>query len=539
VKVLVTGGTGVIGRGLIPALLKSGHDVTLLSRHASRECAEWPAPIRGLDADIAERDSLRGTLEGIDCVVHVAGIIAEEPPGRTYQRIHVEGTRHLVEEAERSGVRRLIAVSSLGADRGRSPYHVSKRQAEEEVRRFSREWVIVRPGNVYGPGDDVFCRFLRMVRAYPAVPQVGRGNQRFQPIWFEDLGVALTRCVADGTVAGKTLELAGDEILTPHKLLEHFQNLTRRPVPAIWLPAFFVRLGQRLLDALQAVLRWIGLRTSVAPPINESQLTMLLEENLVRRPEGPRLADLLDRPPTPVQEGLRRLVDELPELPPSRGVGALQNKVFWADLDGVRPEEAVERFRRDVAEIMPIDFCAEPGASDLVAPGQTFTAHLPVRGHIQIRVEVNEPTEIVFMTVEGHPLAGIVRFSAGPRPARSRRSKPNNALPTRFQIEVFAKAGSLPDWLAEQTFAWVLQNQMWKGVLKRLVKAIGQPDAAIQMTSHVLEGERAQEVERQADELLARRQREERAKLLESDGPDHVERAHRPCPLVPKEGPAE
>lgn len=64
-KVLVTGGTGVIGRGLIPALLKAGHAVTLLSRHASRECHEWPAPIRGLDADIVDRDSLRGTLEDL------------------------------------------------------------------------------------------------------------------------------------------------------------------------------------------------------------------------------------------------------------------------------------------------------------------------------------------------------------------------------------------------------------------------------------------------------------------------------------------
>lgn len=534
-KVLVTGGTGVIGCGLIPALLKAGHEVTLLSRHASEECHEWPAPIRGLDADIADRNSLRGTLDGIDCVVHVAGIIAEEPPERTYDRIHVVGTRHLVEEAERSSVGRLIAVSSLGADRGRSPYHLSKRQAEDEARRFSREWVVVRPGNVYGPSDDVFCRFLRMVRAYPAVPQVGRGDQRFQPIWFEDLGLALARCVTDEAVVRKTLELAGDEILTPRELLGHFQKLTCRPVPAIWLPAFFIRFGQRLLQALQACLRWVGLRSSVAPPINESQLTMLLEENLVRTTEGPKLVDLLDRPPTSIQEGLRRLVDELPELPPSRGVGSLQHKVFWADLIGIRPEEAVDLFRKDVAEIMPIDFCAEPGASDVVAPGHTFTAHLPVRGHIQIRVEVNEPTEIVFMTVEGHPLAGMVRFSASPQAAESRGVKSGDASHTRFQIEVFAKAGSLPDWLAEQTFAWVLQNQMWKGVLRRLVKATGQPDAAIQMTSRTVEEDQAKEIERQADELLARRQREERAKLLESDAPDHVERAHRPCPLVQDE----
>ena len=153
-KVLVTGGTGVIGDSVVQALHARDHTVRVLTRNAGRDQRWWPSGVDGWAGDVSDERTIRGSAAGCDVVIHIAGIAAEEPPDRTFQRVNIEGTRYVVLEAERSGVRKLIYVSSLGADRGQSAYHRSKLVAEDVVRAFTRDWVVLRPGAVYGPGDD-------------------------------------------------------------------------------------------------------------------------------------------------------------------------------------------------------------------------------------------------------------------------------------------------------------------------------------------------------------------------------------------------
>ncbi len=129
-------------------------------------------------------------------MLHLAGIVTEDPPDVTFATINVEGTKHILAEAERAGVKRFVFVSSLGAPRGESGYHRSKREAEAAVRSFRGAWTIGRPGNVYGPGDEQISVLLRMVRgASPIIPKIGDGDQPFQPIWWEDAAYALADLV--------------------------------------------------------------------------------------------------------------------------------------------------------------------------------------------------------------------------------------------------------------------------------------------------------------------------------------------------------
>jgi len=116
-KILVTGGTGVIGAGVIPELLARGHEVRVLSRNADEDARRWKdvEPIAG---DVSDAMSLRSAVATCDAIVHVAGIVTEHPPDATFQKINVQGTRNVVDEAIRSPVRRFIYMSSLGADRG-------------------------------------------------------------------------------------------------------------------------------------------------------------------------------------------------------------------------------------------------------------------------------------------------------------------------------------------------------------------------------------------------------------------------------------
>src|SRR5438105_6493696 len=195
-KVLVTGGTGVVGHAAVSELLKRGHSIRLLSRNVQAEATEWPEGVESWPASITDQSDLRGCAEGCDVVVHVAGIMEERPPERTYESVNVEGTRSIVREAERCKVGRFIFISSLGAEAGTSPYHRSKRRAEEIVRGFAGGWIILRPGNVYGPGDEVISRLLTMVRTLPAVPVLGSGDDQFQPSWVNDLAAAIASAVS-------------------------------------------------------------------------------------------------------------------------------------------------------------------------------------------------------------------------------------------------------------------------------------------------------------------------------------------------------
>ena len=155
-KVLVTGGTGLVGKAAVDRLLEMGHTARLLSRHASDDVRQWAQGVEAHDGDVSTDEGVRGAADGCDAVLHVAGIVAESPPDVTFQKVNVEGTARLAREARRAGVRRFVYVSSLGADHGESGYHRSKKAAEEVVRaEFPGDWLVCRPGNVYGPGDEV------------------------------------------------------------------------------------------------------------------------------------------------------------------------------------------------------------------------------------------------------------------------------------------------------------------------------------------------------------------------------------------------
>src|SRR3954462_14237378 len=107
-KVLVTGGTGVVGESAVRALHGRGHAVRVLTRHAGRDQKWWPDGADGWAGDIASAESIHGAAEGCDAVLHIAGIGEEQPPAATFQKVNIDGTRYVVMECERAGVKRLV-----------------------------------------------------------------------------------------------------------------------------------------------------------------------------------------------------------------------------------------------------------------------------------------------------------------------------------------------------------------------------------------------------------------------------------------------
>jgi NADH dehydrogenase len=488
-RVLVTGGSGVIGEGLIPHLIEHGHRVRLLTRGADDAVREWPEHVESFNADVTKPEQLLGAADSCDAVVHISGIIAEQPPDVTFQKVNVEGTRHLLRECARAGLPRFVYISSLAAERGSSAYHASKREAEALVRGYAGRWVILRPGNVYGPGDEVISQLLSMHRTLPAVPVIGAGDHRFQPIWYLDLGAAIARAVEDDSNC-QICELAGNDVVTPNELLSRFEALTGRKPLRVPVPEFLANVAAR-----------VSVAAGFSFPINESQFQMLIEENVVRDPAHNALSRVFGVTPTPLDTALAELVDQQPEQTPDEGVGGMEEKRFRADITGARftPEALLDEFRRRLTEVMPIEFDAEPGSPTQVVEGVTLTAALPMRGNIQVRVVEDAPRSVTFATLRGHPLAGVVRFTTD--------GLDNDRL--RFEVSVFARAASMVDWLAMSTVGGVAQNSTWRQVVQRMVTISGGSSESVEEEKCVASEEECTRVEAWIGDLVSRQRRNE------------------------------
>ncbi|HET7434064.1 MAG TPA: NAD(P)H-binding protein [Thermoanaerobaculia bacterium] len=483
-KILVTGGTGVIGEGVMRQLLARGHNVRLLSRHAEEDAKQWEG-VEAIRGNVADASSLNGTASGCDAILHIAGIARENPPDVTFEAVNVGGTRNILAEAERAQVKRFVFVSSLGADRGSSEYHKSKFEAEHLVERSSLNWTTVRPGNVYGPGDEVISTILKMLRALPAVPVIDSGDQEFQPIWHEDLGKALVTIIEREDLDHAVLEAAGPDITSMNDLLERLGKLTDRSPLRVPVPSPLAAIASRVAGV------------AVELPVDEVKLAMLRERNVLG---GANALDLLEIRATPLDDGLRMLVDSLPEVLPEDGFGALEHKTFRAEIRGTRYNAAslMSLFRERVNDVMPIEFAAEPGAPTRIEQGLTMTGNIPGRGNFQVRVEVAEPTRVVLATIEGHPLAGTVEFTTS-----------DVAGAVSFAIDVFARASNFFDWVGIRTVGAPAQNANWRTVVQRMIDLSGGTSDGVHEEKQKLSEEEAESVERRVKAMVQERKREE------------------------------
>ena len=498
-RVLVTGGGGVIGQALLASLLRAGHEVRLFTRHAGEQAREWPEGVEPWEGDVGDAASVKGSAAGCQVIVHVAGVAREKPPHGTFERVNVKGTRHVVAEAMHSGRPRLIHVSSLGADRGRSAYHQSKLEGEKIVRGYSGDWRIVRPGNVYGPGDEVISSLLTMVRTLPAIPVIDGGDQPFQPIWTEDLADAIAALASRDDRDNRVLEVAGNEVITVNQLLDELALITGRSPTRVPVPGFVAAIGARVAS-------WLGADL----PVNEDTLTMLAEENVVRAPDGNALGDLLGRAPTPLADGLRKLADSLPVQIPTEGVGSIIQKRFWADVQGSRlsPEGLIERVRTRFGEMTPdmLKVAAEPGTKAEICLDQTLTLALPLRGNIQVRCVEHDPGALTLVTVSGHPLAAAVRLVCAPLGA----GEPTTGA-VRVEIQVFEQAANRADWLAMLLGGEELQEATWKETVRRIVEESGGTARdGVRHESERLDAEGAERVATWLRAAVTARKREER-----------------------------
>lgn len=196
-QILVTGGTGFIGRHLCRELDDRGHDVTALARSPST--ADLPSGVTTVQGDVTEYDSIEESFEGRDAVVHLVALSPLFRPrggNRMHDVVHRGGTENAIEAAETAGVDRFVQLSGVGADpTAPTAYLRAKGRAEELVRASGFEGTIIRPTVVFGDGGE-FIPFVRKVAPPYVTPLPGGGRTQFQPIWVGDF-VPLLATIAE------------------------------------------------------------------------------------------------------------------------------------------------------------------------------------------------------------------------------------------------------------------------------------------------------------------------------------------------------
>lgn len=272
--VTVFGGSGFVGRHVVRALARRGYRIRVAVRRP--DLAGFLQPIGGVgqisfvQANLRYRQSVDRAVEGSDHVVNCVGVLFET--GRnTFDAVQDFGARAVAEAARAAGAK-LTHISAIGADENSpSSYARTKARGEAAVMRTVPDAVILRPSIVFGPEDGFFNKFAEMSRFAPALPLIGGGHTKFQPVYVNDVAEAVARSV-DGTIGrGRVYELGGPEVLTFRQCLETMLRIVDRKRPLVALPFGIASL----IGSIASLIPF------VKPPLTSDQVKLLRSDNVV------------------------------------------------------------------------------------------------------------------------------------------------------------------------------------------------------------------------------------------------------------------
>jgi len=265
-KTAITGGTGFVGRNIARFLAADGHQLVLIARGLDRTdpTIRSLAPFVSLKLDSTVE--LAKAMAGCDAVVHCAGINREWGE-QTFNQVHIEATRHVVEAAQQVGARRIVLISFLRArSECGSGYHESKWAAEEIVRQSGMDYTVLKCGVIYGHGDHMLNHLSRAFYTFPLFAFVGFHDKHVRPNAVEDVARIIRACVVDGALSRKTVAVLGPEELTLRAAVRRVAGVVGRHPVMFPMPVGFHR-----------ALAWCLERAMKVPMVSSAQVRMLCE----------------------------------------------------------------------------------------------------------------------------------------------------------------------------------------------------------------------------------------------------------------------
>ena len=240
--VTVFGGSGFVGRHVVRALAKRGWRIRAAVRRPDLAGHLQPmgavGQVHAVQANVRFPDSVARALAGADAVVNCVGIL--QPSGhQTFEEIHDEGAHTIAQSASAAGATQLVHVSALGADRDSAAnYAITKAKGETAILEQMPGAVILRPSVIFGPEDQFFNRFAGLAQRSPALPALGGGVTKFQPVFVGDVALAVAAALEGRAKGGLVYELGGPEVVSLREILERVARYAGRdakpfPIPFI------------------------------------------------------------------------------------------------------------------------------------------------------------------------------------------------------------------------------------------------------------------------------------------------------------------
>jgi uncharacterized protein YbjT (DUF2867 family) len=275
--VTVFGGSGFVGAQAVRALAKAGWRVRVAVRAPNISYDLRPlgdvGQIQPVRCDITSPEDVAAALRGASAAVNLVGVLHEQGR-RTFEALHLDGARIVAEACAAARIDRLVHVSAIGANpESESDYARTKAAGEMAVRVAKPDAVIIRPSIVFGAGDSFLNRFASLATMAPALPLIGGGETKMQPVYVGDVAEAITRATTRADAAGRTFELGGPAVWSFGDILRYILRETGRERALAPLPFGIARA----LGGLAQISAVFG----VAPVLTKDQVILLETDNVV------------------------------------------------------------------------------------------------------------------------------------------------------------------------------------------------------------------------------------------------------------------
>jgi uncharacterized protein YbjT (DUF2867 family) len=270
--VTVYGGSGFLGRHVVRALARHDYRIRVAVRRPQLANHLQPlgkvGQIHAVQANIRNGASVEAAARDAHVLINLVGILFERSRQR-FDAVHTAGAEEVALAANAHGAR-MVHVSAVGVDENSpSRYARSKAAAEKLVLSAQPTAVIMRPSILFGPEDDFFNRFASLARISPALPLIGGGKTRFQPVFVGDVAAAIAIAVGGNARAGTIYELGGPEVYTFKQIMQFVLTTVERKRLLVPIPFFVAKLEAMFLQFLPR------------PLLTPDQVDLLRADNVV------------------------------------------------------------------------------------------------------------------------------------------------------------------------------------------------------------------------------------------------------------------
>jgi uncharacterized protein YbjT (DUF2867 family) len=280
--VTIFGGSGFVGRYVARALAQRGWRIRVASRRPDLAFHLQPlggvGQIHAVQANVRYPESVAHALRDAQAAVNLVGIMHQRGAQR-FDAIQHLGAENIAKAAKQAGLEIFVQMSAIGVDpSAASAYAQTKAFGEAAVRQVMPDAIIVRPSVIFGPEDQFFNRFAAMARFMPALPLIGEGKTKFQPVFVGDVAEAIALAIDGKAVPGTTYELGGPEIATLREIITFILSVTgrtRRLAPLSFKSAATVAFVTEIMHKLS-----FGLFPETFL-ITSDQVKLLREDNIV------------------------------------------------------------------------------------------------------------------------------------------------------------------------------------------------------------------------------------------------------------------